>query len=79
MTDAETAGVRPSGEAMNLVYAGLTRLPFTALRSLFLAADPYDPAGAMLRHQILFTVGRLASGRWPPEPPEPPCERSLPS
>lgn len=53
--------------AMNVVYEALLAMPPAVLRSLWHEADPYTEHGALLRHQIQFTVERLLSGRWEPK------------
>lgn len=56
---------KPSGEAMNGVYAALRELSPAQLRELFEAAIIDDtPASELLRYQIMFTAERRASGRW---------------
>jgi len=64
---------RPSGAAMNAVYDWLRGLPPAALAALYAEADPTTPAGALLRHQLVVTVERVATGRWagPPQEDQP--------
>lgn len=56
------AGV--SEACMNVLYDALRQLDAERLKELWLAADPYEPMGALLRHQIAYTVEKKLKGAW---------------
>lgn len=58
----ERAGV--SEDCMNRVYDTLRELDIEHLKRMWLMADPDEPMGALLRHQINVTIERKLSGRW---------------
>ena len=58
----QIAGV--SCECMNVVYDALRLLAPAELRLMWLAANPHQPAGALLRHQISFVVERKIQKIW---------------
>jgi hypothetical protein len=69
MKAAKAPGIRQmagvSGAAMNAAYRLLRAMTTEELGAAWRAADPHDPAGALLRWQIGVTLERRADGRWP--------------
>jgi predicted HAD superfamily phosphohydrolase len=56
------AGV--SEEAMNRVYETLREMSPEHLGRMWERADPWTPHGALLRHQIAYTVWKKQQGKW---------------
>lgn len=58
----ERAGV--SEECMDRTYEMLRVLDVEHLKRMWLCADPWEPNGALLRHQINVTIERKLSSTW---------------
>lgn len=58
---------------MNAVYDILRNTDRQVLVEMWREADRWTPEGLLIRHQIAFTIERLDSGRWQPDPRSDQC------